>query len=165
MVVILIVVGWSVWITSRNNVIWNPIRLQLVRQYLIPILDIYVNIYKEHMPQARNGEMIAYLIVWHLGYVLAKYLDLYLASMMDLYLDNILTFGSKVRMDFINIEWCHDNRSHWITYVYNNVKIRWSLTGCFWNNWANIFWYICWWSKIFTEAWNWDQNIIWRKAR
>ena len=64
------------------------------------LLNIYVDIHKEHMSEAQNGEMIAYLMVWHLGHVLAKDLELYLESEMDLYLDNILTCGPKVRTYF-----------------------------------------------------------------
>ena len=67
-------------ITSINNVVFNIRRMQLVGQYLGPFWDIYVDNHNKHRPEAHNCDMIAYLMIWDLGYVLAKYLDLYLAS-------------------------------------------------------------------------------------
>ena len=69
-------------------------------QYLGPLLDIFMDIQKEHRSKSHNGSIIVYVIVWHLGYVLVKYFDLYLASEMEIYLYNILILGSKVRTDF-----------------------------------------------------------------
>ena len=38
---------------------------------------IYLDIQKEHMPEARKDEILSYLMVWYLGSVLYIYLDLY----------------------------------------------------------------------------------------
>ena len=83
------------------------------------------------MLEAQNGEMIADFMVWHLGCVLAKYLDLYLSSDMSIYVNNILTCGSKVKMDFSRIYLCNDTRFNWITAEYNTGQGIWSLNGCF----------------------------------
>ena len=69
-------------------------------QYLVPLLDIYLDIQKEHMSEYQKGEMIADFMVWHLRAMLVKYLDLYGASEMDLYLDNLFTCGNKWKMYF-----------------------------------------------------------------
>ena len=69
-------------------------------QYLEPLLDIYWDIQKEHIPEFQKYEMISDLMLWHLGAVLARYLELYWSSEMDIYLDIILECVSKVKMSY-----------------------------------------------------------------
>ena len=59
-------------ITSRNNLIWNIRRMQLLVQYPGTLLDIYVDIHKENKPESHIGEIISYFMVLHLGCVLDK---------------------------------------------------------------------------------------------
>ena len=69
-------------------------------KYLEPLLDIYWDIQKEHIPEVQKDAMISYLMLWHLGAVLARYLELYWSSEMDIYLDIILECVSKVKMSY-----------------------------------------------------------------
>ena len=46
-------------------------------QYMVPLLDIYLDIHKENRLEAQEYEIISDLMVWNLGVVLEKYLDQY----------------------------------------------------------------------------------------
>ena len=48
-----------------------------MEQYFGPIFDIYLNIHNYRRPEAQKDEIIADLMVWHLGDVLSKYLYMY----------------------------------------------------------------------------------------
>ena len=48
-----------------------------MEQELVPLLDIYWYIQKEHIMEAQKYEIIEDLMVWHLGAVVGKHLELY----------------------------------------------------------------------------------------
>ena len=90
---------FSIQFFSRKNVIWNLRRLQLLGQYLGPLLEIYLDIQREHISESQKDEMNTYFMVCYFGDVLAKYLNMYWESDIDLYLYSLLKCVSKPKMD------------------------------------------------------------------